>query len=86
MSHLKDNYNRTDALRDWHESGGVMIIGYDMYRNLSTHKNVRKKKLKNIITEALVDPGKIYVQVMKSWYIKPFFKLFDLIINNYLYT
>ena len=59
MSHLKDNYTRTDSLKDWHESGGVMIIGYDMYRNLSTHKNVRKKKLKTILTETLVDPGNI---------------------------
>jgi transcriptional regulator ATRX len=57
MSSIKDNYGRAAALEDWMESGGIMIIGYDMYRNLSTHKNIRKKKLKDTMTKTLVNPG-----------------------------
>ena len=57
MSSIKDNFGRADALADWMDSGGVMIIGYDMYRNLSTNKNIRKKKLKETMIRTLVNPG-----------------------------
>lgn len=35
-----------------------MILGYDMFRNLSGNENKRvKKKLRDIFQEGLVDPG-----------------------------
>ncbi|KAK3577102.1 hypothetical protein CHS0354_037134 [Potamilus streckersoni] len=63
LSLVKQNFARADRLHDWHENGGVMIMGYDMYRRLATgHKQkkkgfAKKKRLCEIFQEALVDPG-----------------------------
>lgn len=57
MTTIKDNWGRTDMLKNWHECGGVLIMGYEMYRNLSQSKRVRNKKHKKIFAETLVDPG-----------------------------
>lgn len=53
------NADRAMCLKDWHENGGVMIISYAMFRNLSNDKNKRvSKKFRTIFIEALLDPGK----------------------------
>lgn len=44
-------------LKHWSRYGGVMIVGYSMYRNLSQCYRVRSKHQKKIFQEALVDPG-----------------------------
>ncbi|XP_065058762.1 transcriptional regulator ATRX homolog [Rhopilema esculentum] len=48
---------RLNMLRKWYSHGGVMILGYDMYRNLTQFRRIRNKKHKKIITETLLDPG-----------------------------
>ena len=58
MSAVKSNESRAYMLEEWIEGGGVMIMGYEMYRNLSTSRNIRKKKLKESMTKTLVNPGK----------------------------
>lgn len=59
MSQVKQNYERAQMLKDWMEGGaGVMIMGYDMYRNLVNGSHCRNKKQKKIFFEALADPGK----------------------------
>lgn len=54
--HLSD---RVRALQTWYREGGVMIVGYEMYRVLSlaskTTDEERRRQLKTI----LVDPGSI---------------------------
>ena len=55
---MKTNPARADSLEDWHKNGGVMILGYEMYRNLVAQKNIKNKRWKKIFTEALCDPGK----------------------------
>ncbi|XP_033127122.1 transcriptional regulator ATRX-like [Anneissia japonica] len=57
MSSIKDNWGRADSLRFWHNNGGVMVMGYTMYRNLSTGARIRKKSQKKTFYEALIDPG-----------------------------
>ncbi|KAI0240586.1 Transcriptional regulator ATRX, partial [Lamellibrachia satsuma] len=61
MSSVKNTEMRADVLRNWQEDGGILIIGYEMYRNLSQHRNIRNKRLKKIFTETLVDPGPDFV-------------------------
>lgn len=39
--------------------GGVMIIGYEMYRNLTQGRNIKSKKLKETFQKTLVDPGTV---------------------------
>ena len=58
IASAKTNWARTDALEQWHRDGGLLIIGYEMYRNLTLHKFIKSKKQKKIINETLVDPGK----------------------------
>ena len=53
-----DNWRRADMLNHWLKYGGVMILGYSLYRNLSQCLRVRSKNQKKIFKEALVDPGK----------------------------
>ena len=57
LTTVKDNWGRADRLKDWHEGGGILIMGYEMYRNLSQSKRVRNKKQKKVFAETLVDPG-----------------------------
>jgi hypothetical protein len=59
MSSVKDNWGRSELLNDWHSGGGVMIMGYEMFRNLSQLRRVRNKKQKKVFTETLLDPGKL---------------------------
>ena len=48
---------RISMLREWYKNGGVMILGYDMYRNLSQFNRIKNKKFKKVVTETLLDPG-----------------------------
>ena len=58
MSKVKQNYERAQMLREWHEGkAGVMILGYDMYRNLVMGSHCKNKKQKATFYEALADPG-----------------------------
>ncbi|RZB39883.1 transcriptional regulator ATRX -like, partial [Asbolus verrucosus] len=55
---FKQNYERMYQVKNWHNFGGVLIIGYDMFRNLSNPNNKKiSKKLRAIFHEAMVDPG-----------------------------
>eukprot|EP00794_Sanderia_malayensis_P007264 gene7264-8075_t len=48
---------RFATLKTWFKNGGILILGYDMYRLLTLFKNVKSKHHKKLITETLVDPG-----------------------------
>ncbi|CAB4057211.1 ATRX [Lepeophtheirus salmonis] len=58
LSGDKGNDDRTDRLNYWLKGGGVLIIGYDMFRNLTTSASRKlNKRQKGIILRSLVDPG-----------------------------
>merc|ERR1719336_3518526 len=58
MSSEKDNWGRADRLNQWFREGGVLIIGYEMFRNLVNEKNSKfKKKQREIFNRCLLDPG-----------------------------
>uniref|UniRef100_A0A8C5HNB6 DNA helicase n=1 Tax=Gouania willdenowi TaxID=441366 RepID=A0A8C5HNB6_GOUWI len=57
LATVKRPQERSYALQRWQESGGVMIIGYEMYRNLTQGRNTKSKKLKEIFQKTLVEPG-----------------------------
>ena len=58
MSSIKANPQRAETLDEWHTEGGIMIIGYEMLRNLSQGARCRNKKQKAIFKKTLIDPGK----------------------------
>ncbi|KAK2849279.1 hypothetical protein Q5P01_009113 [Channa striata] len=57
LATVKRPQERAYALQRWQEMGGIMIIGYEMYRNLTQGRNIKSKKLKEIFQKTLVDPG-----------------------------
>lgn len=59
LATVKRPQERAFALQQWQESGGVMIIGYEMYRNLTQGRNIKSKKLKETFQKTLVDPGAV---------------------------
>lgn len=52
-----NHWHRADLLKKWMDYGGILIIGYTMYRNLSQGLRVRNKRLKKTFQECLIDPG-----------------------------
>ncbi|XP_069468686.1 transcriptional regulator ATRX [Ambystoma mexicanum] len=61
LATIKRPQERGDVLHRWNKEGGVIIIGYEMYRNLTQGRNVKSKKLKEIYQRTLVDPGPDFV-------------------------
>ncbi|XP_066438170.1 transcriptional regulator ATRX [Eleutherodactylus coqui] len=57
LATVKRPQDRGYMLQRWHDNGGVLIIGYEMYRNLTQGRNVKSKKLKEIYQKTLVEPG-----------------------------
>lgn len=61
LTSVKSNELRAEVLHNWHNSGGVMIMGYEMYRNLSNPNNktikIKNKRLRDALQTSLVDPG-----------------------------
>jgi transcriptional regulator ATRX len=60
MSSIKNNWGRMETLEAWHETGGILIIGYELYRILTQHQRVKNKKQKLAFTRTLADPGQSY--------------------------
>lgn len=58
ISSIKANYLRADVMDRWQKKGGVLIIGYDMFRRLANPTGRGMKKLKERFTKALLDPGR----------------------------
>ncbi|KAL2728609.1 transcriptional regulator ATRX-like [Vespula squamosa] len=57
LTKCKKNFERKYQLQHWHKNGGVLIIGYEMFRNLTgMNKNIRKH-MKDAILKCLIDPG-----------------------------
>ncbi|XP_049533839.1 transcriptional regulator ATRX homolog isoform X1 [Anopheles darlingi] len=58
ISRYKDNVTRANRLMEWHNEGGVMILGYDMFRNLANPTAPRlRKKVRESLQTSLIDPG-----------------------------
>ncbi|XP_061718363.1 transcriptional regulator ATRX homolog isoform X1 [Cydia pomonella] len=58
LSRHKQNSERSWQLQQWVDCGGVCVLGYEMFRNLSADNNKKfKKKMLKTFQEALVDPG-----------------------------
>lgn len=50
---------RLEALQNWYRKGGVMIMGYDMYRILSVAPKTTQEVWRRELKTVLVDPGEI---------------------------
>ncbi|XP_053988590.1 transcriptional regulator ATRX homolog isoform X1 [Hylaeus volcanicus] len=57
LTKYKQNVERATLLKSWQRSGGVLIIGYEMFRNLSGANNRMRKAMKEEILQCLIDPG-----------------------------
>lgn len=58
ISKFKQNVDRANKIMEWHNDGGVMILGYEMFRNLTNDTGTKlKKKIKQSLQTSLVEPG-----------------------------
>ncbi|CAH8563506.1 unnamed protein product [Schistosoma intercalatum] len=59
LASKNSNRLKLDIVKHWHTNGGVLLIGYDMFRNfiMTLMKRTRSKDVKNTISSALLDPG-----------------------------
>ncbi|KYM93557.1 Transcriptional regulator ATRX like protein, partial [Cyphomyrmex costatus] len=57
LTNFKKNVERRNELQRWQKTGGVMIIGYQMFRILTNSNKKIRKNMKNVMLECLVDPG-----------------------------
>lgn len=57
LATLKRPQERYIALQKWQKDGGVMIMGYEMYRNLTLGLKVIHGKFKKTFDSTLVNPG-----------------------------
>lgn len=56
INKLKQNVDRANKLMEWHNDGGVMILSYDMFRNLTNENNKGiRKKVRESLKTSLVD-------------------------------
>ncbi|KAF6036546.1 ATRX [Bugula neritina] len=53
----KKNVDRLHRLQRWYSTGGIMIIGYEMFRNLTQGKHVKKAAHREKFAEYLLKPG-----------------------------
>jgi transcriptional regulator ATRX len=56
LTTIKTNLRATH-LNYWYENGGVIIMGYELYRRLASGFGIKNKKLKDQAYKFLVDPG-----------------------------
>ena len=49
--------HRIKTMEYWNSEGGVLLIGYDMFRNLTVGKKIKGQRKKDRINDMLVDPG-----------------------------
>ncbi|XP_035289192.1 transcriptional regulator ATRX-like [Anguilla anguilla] len=61
LATMRGTQERCRALESWHRRGGVMIIGYEMYRNLTQGRSVKVPHLKDGLQKTLVEPGPDFV-------------------------
>ncbi|XP_033833701.1 transcriptional regulator ATRX-like [Periophthalmus magnuspinnatus] len=54
---VKSLSERLSVLKMWQRNGGVLIVGYELYRNLSQLRKITNEQWKIDIMSALVDPG-----------------------------
>ncbi|KAK0085266.1 hypothetical protein PV325_005517 [Microctonus aethiopoides] len=57
MTKCKTTTERKYQLENWSRTGGILIIGYEMFRNLTNATKKVKKSVRESILKCLVDPG-----------------------------
>ena len=61
ISQHKDDKTRASVLKNWHDKGGIMIIGYNMFRIFVNPTRKKAKRFLPKVKEALLDPGPDFV-------------------------
>ncbi|CAL8401670.1 unnamed protein product, partial [Boreogadus saida] len=61
LATVKNAAGRQQALQRWQRDGGVMIMGYEMYRNFSLGHRIKDPSAKKVFHSTLVQPGPDFV-------------------------
>jgi transcriptional regulator ATRX len=60
MASVKGVRERAEELLKWKRTGGVMIMGYQLFRLLANYPG-RSKRSKEAYAQSLIDPGPCYL-------------------------
>nr|XP_020454385.1 transcriptional regulator ATRX-like isoform X2 [Monopterus albus] len=61
LASVRHHPERLEAMRRWQTGGGVLIMGYEMYRILSLGQKINDEEGKKELKSILVDPGPDFV-------------------------
>ncbi|XP_065317057.1 transcriptional regulator ATRX-like isoform X2 [Gordionus sp. m RMFG-2023] len=56
LFNVRDKKSRKGMLKNWHSTGGILIIGYDLFRTMISTKT-KSSTYTNIVNGTLLDPG-----------------------------
>lgn len=59
LATIKNPLERLRALQAWQRDGGVMVMGYELYRILSLGYKINNEEWKKELTRTLVNPGPV---------------------------
>lgn len=54
---------KNERLKDWQNTGGVLILGYNLLRTMANPKARTKKSIKDEYISCLLNPGQYHCQV-----------------------
>ncbi|CAH8551854.1 unnamed protein product [Heterobilharzia americana] len=59
LASKNSNRLKLDIIKHWHKKGGILLIGYDMFRNfvMTLMKRTKSKGVRNTISSSLLNPG-----------------------------
>lgn len=65
-------------LEHWQKTGGVLVLGYEMFRNLTSTGKKMKKAMQESVMKSLVDPGAdlVVCKFHIIFYLNPYLLLF----------
>jgi hypothetical protein len=60
MATARQSAERLEILTEWKKTGGLLVMGYQLFRILVSYTG-RSKKTKEIYESCLIDPGKLMI-------------------------
>lgn len=82
LSMLKDDNSRAAEIEGWYEGGGVLILGYERFRNLTNEDRDTSEKNWLIFQKCLLNPGPELVVCDEGHILKSDISLINMSVNN----
>jgi len=68
LASRNQSVDRNDVLSQWRKTGGVLVMGYQLFRILVSYSG-KSKKTKQLYESALISPGKLILTLSPVQYL-----------------